>query len=263
MAGIKLHAAIDTLIANNRIHDTCRGIWLDWMAQGTRVTSNLLYRNNADDLFVEVNHGPFMIDNNIFLSRTSINAWSQGGAYAHNLLVGTLRLRPQGRRTPYHKAHSTEIVNLSNISGGDDRFYNNVFAAGTGLREYDRAKFPMHAGGNVYLRGAAPFKGDADSVQLQKFDPRIKLEEEGDVVRLRLSLPELDAARRNPLVTTELLGKAKVPDVPYVNHDGAPLGLDRDYFGKTRDGAKPFPGPFEAPGTGEISLEVWKGEGLR
>jgi hypothetical protein len=258
MAGIKLHAAIDTLIANNRIHDTCRGIWLDWMAQGTRVTANILYRNRSDDLFVEVNHGPFMVDNNIFLSGTSISDWSQGGAYAHNLFVGTIRLRPQGRRTPYHKAHSTEIAGLSNISGGDDRFYGNIFAGGTGLRGYDRAKFPMHAGGNVYLCGTVPYKGDADSVQLPKFDPRIKLEEEGDVVRLRLSLPELDAGRRSPLVTTEFLGKAKIPDVPYVDHDGAQLRLDRDYFGKARDAAKPFPGPFEGPGAGEVSFEVWK-----
>ncbi|MHC4506704.1 MAG: right-handed parallel beta-helix repeat-containing protein, partial [Planctomycetota bacterium] len=85
MAGIKLHAPIDTLIANNRIHDTCRGIWLDWMTQGTRVTANLLYRNRSDDLFVEVNHGPFVVDNNICLSRTAMNDWSQGGAFSHNL----------------------------------------------------------------------------------------------------------------------------------------------------------------------------------
>ena len=35
MAGIKLHAAIDTNIENNVIHDCNRGLWLDWEAQGT------------------------------------------------------------------------------------------------------------------------------------------------------------------------------------------------------------------------------------
>ena len=34
MAGIKFHGAIDTLIARNHIYRCCRGIWLDWMAQG-------------------------------------------------------------------------------------------------------------------------------------------------------------------------------------------------------------------------------------
>ncbi len=30
--GIKLHAAIDTVIEHNLIHDAWRGIWLDWQA---------------------------------------------------------------------------------------------------------------------------------------------------------------------------------------------------------------------------------------
>ena len=45
-----------------------RGIWLDWMAQGTRVTKNLLYNNDLEDLFMEVNHGPTLVDNNLLLS---------------------------------------------------------------------------------------------------------------------------------------------------------------------------------------------------
>ena len=52
MAGIKLHAAIDVLIKHNRIHNAGRGLWIDWMAQGTRITGNLLYDNSTDDLFV-------------------------------------------------------------------------------------------------------------------------------------------------------------------------------------------------------------------
>ena len=39
MAGIKFHAAIDTEISRNHIYRTCRGLWLDWMAQGTRVSA--------------------------------------------------------------------------------------------------------------------------------------------------------------------------------------------------------------------------------
>lgn len=39
-AGIKIHAALDVSIIGNHIYQTEGGIWLDWMAQGTRVSGN-------------------------------------------------------------------------------------------------------------------------------------------------------------------------------------------------------------------------------
>ena len=68
MAGIKFHGAIDALDQENHIYQPSVGLWLDWMAQGTRVSGNL-FHDNARDLFVEVDHGPFLVDNNLFLSR--------------------------------------------------------------------------------------------------------------------------------------------------------------------------------------------------
>jgi len=119
MAGIKFHAAIDTTIRSNHIYRTCRGLWLDWMAQGTRVSQNLFHDNASEDLFVEVDHGPFLVDNNLFLSPTSLLDMSEGGAYAHNLFVGRIISRPEpSRETPYHPAHSTKVAGLVNIKGG-------------------------------------------------------------------------------------------------------------------------------------------------
>ena len=43
-------------------------------------------------MFVEVDHGPFLVDNNIFLSKTSLHINSQGGAFAHNLFCGGVAL---------------------------------------------------------------------------------------------------------------------------------------------------------------------------
>lgn len=57
------------------------------------------------------------------------------------------------------------------------------------------------------------------------------------------------------LFTTELLGKATIPDMAFENADGSPLAVDTDYFGKKRDAANPFPGPFETPVAGEV--KVW------
>src|SRR3990172_7800796 len=119
------------LIRSNRLHNAGRGMWMDWMAQGTRITGNLCYDNSTDDLFVEVNHGPFLVDNNLLLSAVSLRDWSQGGAYAHNLMAGRIESRPELKRsTPYHEAHSTALAGLTNIKGGDNRFYNNIFVGG-------------------------------------------------------------------------------------------------------------------------------------
>jgi len=130
IAGIKLHAAIDVLIEHNRIHDCTLGTWLDWQTQGTRVSRNLLYRNTRD-LFIEVSHGPHVVDHNIFGSTASLEVVSQGGAYVNNLVAGTVRLEPvMARATPYHVAHSTQVAGFAAIAGGDDRFLANVFLAG-------------------------------------------------------------------------------------------------------------------------------------
>ena len=48
VGAIKLHAPIDTQIHHNHIHDCLMGIWLDWQAQGTRLSCNILYRNGID-----------------------------------------------------------------------------------------------------------------------------------------------------------------------------------------------------------------------
>ena len=129
MAGIKFHAAIDVTIRNNRIHNCgASGIWMDWQCQGTRISGNLLYKNTLD-LMSEVNHGPYMVDNNIMLSPEGLLDYSQGLAFVHNLVTGkTVHKDVMNRYTPYHYPHSTQLAGTSTITGGDDRFYNNIFA---------------------------------------------------------------------------------------------------------------------------------------
>jgi hypothetical protein len=130
IAGIKLHAAIDVEITHNRIHDCSLGIWLDWQTQGTRVARNVLY-GNSRDLFVEVSHGPYVVDHNILASPVSIESFSQGGAYVGNLVCGTVGLiRVMDRATPYHRPHSTQVAGYAFIYGADDRWIGNVFAGG-------------------------------------------------------------------------------------------------------------------------------------
>ena len=260
MAGIKIHAAIDVEIRGNHIYRTTRGIWLDWMAQGTRVTRNLLHDNDgSEDLFVEVNHGPFLVDNNLFLSPSSLLDMSEGGAYAHNLMAGRIMLRQElGRETPFHKPHSTEVAGLRNIVGGDDRFYNNIFVASNGLAEYDAVRLPVWMAGNVFLKGARPSKHETDPLLKPESDPEVKLVEKADGFYLELTLDKTwGTGPTRKLVTTALLGQAKIPNLPYEQPDGTPIRIDTDYFGKKRIAGNPFPGPFELPQGGKQMLKVW------
>ncbi len=258
MAGIKIHAAIDCQISGNHIYRTCRGIWLDWMAQGTRVTRNLLHDNaTSEDLFVEVNHGPFLVDNNIFLSGRSLRDWSQGGAYAHNLFTG--RIEPHSelnRETPYHKPHTTEVAGLLNIAGGDNRFYNNVFVHPSGLAAYNQAARPVFAEGNVYLDGAMLYRNETNSLVRTSVDPDIQLTQDGKSATLHITVDPSWQIPLTELVTTSRLGAAAVSKAAYENADSTPLTVDTDYFGQERDLESPCPGPFAHLKDGRLTLKV-------
>lgn len=279
MAGIKLHAAIDVVIRGNLIHDCGRGLWMDWMAQGTRISGNLLYNNSTDDLFVEVNHGPFLVDNNVFLSPLNVRDWSQGGAFVHNLFVGRFDVRPElNRQTPYHEAHSTGVAGLSNIPGGDHRFYNNIFFGGAapekaaanqpipakpqrspirGLSVYDASHFPVSAAGNVYCGAAQPLSREEGPIVLPKNTDVPSVVREQNTTWLVVRFPEEARLAKTVWVATELLGKAKLPGTLFENPDGSALKIDHDYFGKPRSGERPAVGPFAAWGNDSDRWKMW------
>ncbi len=151
IGGIKMHAAIDVTIRHNYIYNCTRGLWLDWQAQGTRVTRNLFFQNClpkdgnlteedviGEDIFVEVSHGPTLIDHNLLLSDCALKLATQGVAVVHNLIAGSFTAVGRGvnngtltkaapRYTPYHIPHRTEIAGFMTILHGDMRFYNNIF----------------------------------------------------------------------------------------------------------------------------------------
>ncbi|MBQ9007774.1 MAG: right-handed parallel beta-helix repeat-containing protein [Clostridia bacterium] len=150
IAGIKLHAAIDVTFRRNHIHHSTMGIWCDWQAQGTRITQNFLHDNQIpetsavndvwsvnEDIFIEVSHGPTLIDNNVLLSQQALRLPTQGVAVVHNLILGSITSigentghpgrNEEARYTPYHIQHRTEVAGFMTILHGDDRFYNNIF----------------------------------------------------------------------------------------------------------------------------------------
>lgn len=269
IGGIKFHAAIDAIVRKNRIHDCGRGLWFDWMTQGTRISGNLLYNNDLEDLFLEVNHGPFLVDNNILLSPSGIRTQSQGGAFVHNLIAGSIFMWSEPNRfTPYHLPHSTEVAGLSTIYSGDDRYYNNIFI-GTGdnpdnkvkykhgLEGYNNAKLPVWMSDNIYYNGAKPYDKEKKYTESSAYNPEVKLVEEGDGVYLHLTFDQAYYNHKGEIITTEILGKAKIPNAAFENPDGKSLKIDRDYFGNLRSDENNTPGPFISLKKGKLLLKVW------
>ena len=259
-AGIKLHGAVDVVISDNHVYN-CEhwgGIWLDWMGQGARVTGNLLH-DNSQDLMFEVNHGPHLVDNNIALSGQITEA-SGGGAFVHNLGIGRIAIWPdlKVRLTPYFKPHSVDIVDSIDVNQDDERFYNNMFVGGNGTVAYDEYDIAIQAAGNVFVSSAKPSKRDRDPVEAEGFDVGIKLQQKDDGWWLEMNVdPAWVEKSKRPLVTTELLGKATVPDAPFENRDGTPYRIDTDYFGAKRSADNPASGPFASTPRPKLRLKVW------
>ncbi|MHA7861843.1 right-handed parallel beta-helix repeat-containing protein [Tessaracoccus sp. Y36] len=266
IGGIKLHAPIDVQLIGNHIHDCSLGLWLDWQTQGTRISGNVLH-SNSRDFFVEVSHGPYIVDHNVFGSPVSLENFSQGGAYVGNLFLGSLRIEPVlDRATPYHRPHSTRVSGYAVIVGGDDRFIGNVFG-GDPERENYRIELPEAAeagyGTAVYDGHPASFEeflertgvrsGDhrrftgikqavvaRDNVYLGAARPfdgetdpvqldggRIDLRVENDGAVTVVS--DLpDEASRTEVVTSSELGRVRFVDADFEAPDGSELVLGPD-----------------------------------
>ncbi len=262
MAGIKFHGAVDMVISHNHIYNCSRsGIWLDWMGQGVRLEGNLM-RNNSEDLFLEMQHGPMLLSNNLLMSRTAMTVNAVGMAFAHNLIVGRIRsMVGDNRITPFLKAHDTAIAGMHPCAdghSGDHRFYNNIITAAEDRRKpINTTMWPCFAAGNVFPKGATPLKFDTAALALPEVDVGVRLEQKDDGWHLTLNTEEewREKARCQP-VTTDLLGKPKVTGGAYENPDASPLTINTDYFGNKRNPENPFPGPLEKPLSGK-SVRVW------
>jgi len=255
--------AIDVKISHNHIYRCgyVAGIWLDWMCQGAQITGNLMHDNDLDcgDLFIEMQHGPLLVSNNLLLSKAEMYIVSKGIAFAHNLILSPLGHESyDSRTTPFHKPHSTEIAGIQDGNGGDHRFYNNIFVAPAGLQCIDHAVLPCFAAGNVFLKGAKASRFDEEMLLKPDFDCGWKLMEKPDGWYLTITLdPKWRDEIARQLVNTKRLGKALIPKMAFEEPDGSDIMIDTDYQGRQRNTGNPFPGPFENVGVGPVTYKVW------
>lgn len=292
IGGIKLHAPIDTVIEHNLIHNCSFGIWLDWEAQGTRITRNILTDNNYD-LKIEVTHGPCTVDNNLLLSPCSIDNTAQGSAYVHNLIGGILRLKTVlDRSTPYHFPHSTQVAGFSVTFGGDDRWFGNLFLGTNDITREGSGHYWLESvgcGTEIYRRHS-PYaeyrrliaaEGNADNAKYFKIPQAVwingnayfgfakpyRAEEDFvcggtatvDVIhadkqwKLHLRLPVEQAFLQRDTITAEELGAPRITEASFENPDGTPIAFATDLLGVTRE-SRSCIGPFAKLLSGETVI---------
>ncbi len=286
IAGIKLHAAIDVQIRHNYIHHCSLGTWLDWQAQGARVSANV-YAHNARDLFVEVTHGPHLIDNNLFTSSYSLDDAAEGGAYVHNLFCG--HINPcswPDRPTPYHMPHSTMVLGVVWIAGLDNRWFQNIFVGGSepemhygtdccngasqSLAEYlerqkdytndylqgyrDRIQ-PVYIHRNVYLRGAKAWEHEKDAIFFMEHDPHISVMNTKNGPILQITLPKEMENTTNCQITTAILGSPRVSEECFETPNGSAITIDHDLLNNERP-STPTAGPLQMLRCGENTVAL-------
>ncbi len=269
-AAIKILFPIDVVIRDNLlvgvagVRTQAKGIWLDWGSQNTRVTGNVLcdFGNNRG-LFLEVNFGPIIVDNNI-VARCSIAVESNGVIFANNLFSDcSFRFFCNAKRTtPYYEPHSTVRAGKTSVTLEHVRLYNNIISGGAGFG----SKLVMSKGNdgsgiesdhNVFLNGALGFpEADGNSI-VHEAATDITLGERKGTWRLKMDLPDAVLAGGHPLVTSNLIGRIPLAAMLMENPDGTPLDITADYFGGRIDPAKVRPGPIQKLTLGANSLGVW------
>ncbi|MCK4920013.1 MAG: sulfatase-like hydrolase/transferase [Bacteroidales bacterium] len=269
--GIKLHGGVDVIIQNNCVYHIGlegRGIWLDWLGQGAIIRNNLIFDTDKSGLYLEVNHGPILVANNIILSSFFCNR-SRGSALVHNLFDEQIAIASTIRITPYLEPHSVTIAGMNENFPGDDRFYNNIFAvpnttsmafgeSRNDFIEYENQKLPLKMRGNLHINDCLPYKEDARPMVMKKDNINLEIIEKEDGFYIEwANNPAWTKNVKRDLITTDLLGKAIVPNMKYENPDGSPIAIDTDYFGNPRNKSNPAPGPFEGLGDEKQLIKIW------
>lgn len=259
-AAIKFHNSVDTVISNNFIRGVFRqeqgafGIWMDFGNQGTRITGNFICDTEAEAIFLEMDHGPILIDNNVLLGG-GVKANSENMVFAHNLFVDCpYRDQPDlERRSQFFTPHTTRVAGHKQGVPGNNQWYNNLFA-GRGL-ENVKAAPGYRAGFNVFLQGARPSSfGDTNSI-VDSFAIGLRREDSRSGIALSFQVNEAPFRIQPPVVGPELVGV--FPPVGQSLEDalGHPLTVNLDLSGHPF--VRRVPGPLATLRSGENRL-IWQ-----
>jgi hypothetical protein len=258
-AAIKFHNSVDTVISGNLIRGVYRqkegafGIWMDWGNQGARITGNVIYNTEAATVFLEMNHGPTLVDNNILVGQ-AIRSNSEATVFAHNLFVdcGYDYSLDTGRRSEYYTPHTTKRVGRKTGTAQDDKWFNNIFVR-RGLDQVKTA--PGYASGfNVFLEGAKKSSfGDENSV-VDPYVTGLTIKDGPLTTTITFSINDAPFRVKGPRVSAELVGVFPTVGQTIEDRYGQPIKVDTDFNGKTF--SQPIAGPLAHLKQGENTV-IW------
>ena len=246
-AAIKFHLSVDTVISGNLIRGVYRqtqgafGIWIDFGNQGIRITRNVIYNTEAATVFLEMNHGPILVDNNILIGE-AVRSNSEATVFAHNLFVdcGYEYTPDVKRRSQYYEPHTAKVAGRKTGTAQDDKWFNNIFVR----RGLDGVKTAQGYASdyNVFLEGAKEGSfGDKNSV----IDPLVTgltVEDHPLGATITFSIGDSPLGVNGPRVGAELVGVFGTVGQTIEDRNGNPLTIDTDMEGKRF--SRPIPGPF-------------------
>ena len=257
-AAIKFHQSVDTLIRGNLIRRVAHqshgafGIWMDWANQGTRITGNIIYGTATANVFVEMDHGPILIDNNVLIG-LGVRSNSEGDILAHNLFVDC-RFEmgsDTGRQSEYYRPHTRKVVTRKVGIPQDDKWYNNIFI-GRGL-DGVKAASGYASDYNVFFGGAKKSSfGDGHSV-VAPAGADVTRKETPLGVTIEFSIAQTSLPAAGPWVDDKLVGVLPTVGQTIEDRNGKPIRVDTDLFGARR--AWPIPGPLAELRPGRNRIE--------
>ena len=257
-AAIKFHNSVDTVIRGNLIRGVFHqeqgafGIWIDYANQGIRITGNVIYDTQAATVFLEMNHGPTLVDNNILIGE-NVRSNSEATVFAHNLFVDCgYQYNPDtNRRSAYYTPHTTKSVGTKTGTAQDEKWFNNIFIR-QGLDDVKDA--PGYASDyNIFLEGAGKSSfGDEHSI-VDPFVTGFTHESRPLSVTIKFSMNDASSRLKGPWVDAELVGTFSTVGQTIEDRSGKSIRVNTDINGKKL--AKPIAGPLANIQQGKNTFE--------
>ena len=257
-AAIKFHYSVDTIISRNLIrgvfcksHDA-HGIWLDNGNQSARITGNIIYNTQKAVIYLEINHGPILVDNNILIGKY-LKSNSRAGVFAHNLFINCAYLWDliRKRKSYYYTPHTAKRAGLELLTDRDNKLFYNIFIRSRLDKVKEAEGFQSDY--NLFLRGAKKSSfGDKNSI-VDSHNPKYKIKDQPFGVTVTFSAGNKHRGIKGPWVDEKLVGVFKPAGQSIEDRHGNPITVDRDING--RKFVKPVPGPLAdlKPGLNTIS----------
>lgn len=246
-AAIKFHNSVDTVICDNLIRGVFRqiqgafGIWIDFGNQGVRITRNIIYDTEEATVFLEMDHGPTVVDNNVLIGQ-SVRSNSEATVFAHNLFVDCgYEYHPDvKRRSGFFEPHTTKPAGRKTGTAQDDKWFNNIFVR----KGLDRVKpAPGYVSDfNIFLEGAKPSSfGDANSIT-RADGARFSITDSPLGATVTFSVDKAVQTLHGPRVDAALVGVFPTVGQTMEDRFGKPITIDRDIHHKPI--SQPHAGPL-------------------